>query len=70
MKRTGKGDSCLLRLDFPGYTGSQTLEPIGWNEFFKQFDKNGLALVYQEKTAQGKKSNFNKLVSRDKVNAA
>src|SRR5205085_4958967 len=60
----GKGDIGMLRLDFPGYTGEDKLQPIGWDEFFKKFDQRRLALVYQEKTARGQKSNFNKLVSR------
>jgi anaerobic selenocysteine-containing dehydrogenase len=60
-----RGDSCLLRLDFPGYSGDDSLEEISWDEFFKIFDKSKLALLHQEKTAGGKKSNFNKLVSRE-----
>jgi ferritin-like metal-binding protein YciE len=62
-----KGDTCVLRLDFPGYTGEETLEHISWDEFFRIFDEQGLALVYQEHTADGKKSNFNKLVSRERA---
>lgn len=57
----------ILRLDFPGFTGEGTLEPISWEEFFRKFDERGLALVYQERTADGKKSNFNKLVSREEA---
>jgi hypothetical protein len=61
----GKGDIGLLRLDFPGYSGADSLEHITWDEFFEKFDENGLALVYQEKTADGERSNFNKLVRQD-----
>jgi hypothetical protein len=64
--RTPDG-SCLLRLDFPGYSGGDTLEPISWDDFFRIFDQQNLALVYQDETADGKKSNFNKLVSREKA---
>lgn len=60
-------DVGLLRIDFPGYSGEGKLEPISWDDFFKKFDERGLAFVYQEKTAEGKKSNFNKLVSSDTV---
>ena len=60
----GKGDTGIIRLDFPGYSGADKLQEITWDEFFKKFDEAGLALVYQEETADGKKSNFNKLVSR------
>ncbi|HWE93547.1 MAG TPA: hypothetical protein VG269_06180 [Tepidisphaeraceae bacterium] len=57
--------TCLVRLDFPGYSGADSLEEISWDEFFGVFDQNDLALVYQDETAEGKKSNFNKLVSRE-----
>jgi hypothetical protein len=60
----GKNDVGLLRIDFPGYSGEGKLEEISWEEFFKKFDEQELALVYQEKTAEGKRSNFNKLVNR------
>jgi hypothetical protein len=61
----GKGDTGLLRLDFPGYSGDDSLQEISWDEFFEKFDEQGLALLYQDETAGGKKSNFNKLVKRD-----
>jgi len=61
----GENDPGILRIDFPGYTGEGKLEPISWDEFFKKFDEQQLALTYQETTAEGKKSNFNKLISRE-----
>ncbi len=61
----GKGDIGMVRLDFPGYSGEETLEPISWEEWFKAFEENKLALLVQEETASGQKSNFNKLVSRE-----
>ncbi|MDB5302021.1 MAG: hypothetical protein JWO87_3684 [Phycisphaerales bacterium] len=63
----GPGDPGLLRFDFPGYSGADSLEEISWDEFFKKFDEQNLALIYQEETADGKKSNFNKLVSRETI---
>jgi hypothetical protein len=62
----GKGDVGLLRIEFPGSPGAKDdkLQPIEWEEFFEKFDERGLALVYQDHTADGKKSNFNKLVER------
>jgi len=54
----------MIRLDFPGYSGD-SLEPISWDEWFKAFDANKLALVYQDKTADGARSNFNKLIGRE-----
>ena len=59
----------ILRIDFPGYSGKYTLQPISWNEFFQKFEQKKLAFLYQEKTASGKRSNFNKLVSRETVAA-
>jgi hypothetical protein len=66
VKGTGKNDDPgLIRLDFPGYSGGDSLEEISWDEWFEKFDANGLALLYQEETKDGEKSNFNKLVSRE-----
>ena len=65
----GKGDTGMIRLDFPGYSGQQSLEPISWDEWFKKFDESNLALVYQETTARGEKSNFNKLIGRETADA-
>lgn len=66
VKRTGgKGDVGLLRIDFPGYSGEDSLEEITWEEFFEKFDERELALIYQDKTADGKLSRFSKLVSRE-----
>lgn len=64
----GKNDIGMIRLDFPGYTGSETLEAITWDEWFRSFEENNLALLIQEETADGTPSNFNKLVSRETVN--
>jgi len=61
----GKKDIGLLRLDFPGYSGGKSLQHIGWDDFFKKFDERNLALIYQDTTAEGKKSNFNKLINRE-----
>jgi hypothetical protein len=61
----GQGDIGMLRLDFPGYSGEDKLEHISWDEWFEKFDERNLALVYQEETSSGQKSNFNKIVSRE-----
>jgi hypothetical protein len=61
----GGGDPGLIQIDFPGYSGAGKLQEITWDEFFEKFDQNNLALLYQEKTAGGEQSNFNKLVSRE-----
>ncbi len=63
----GKDDVGMIRLDFPGYTGGDSLQEISWEEWFRQFDANGLALVVQDQTASGERSNFNKLIKRDET---
>lgn len=71
VKGTGKrGDIGMLRLDFPGYGGEESLQHIGWEEWFEKFDERNLALLYQEQTAGGAQSNFNKLVSREAAKSA
>ena len=55
----------LLRIDYPGFSGEERLEEITWDEFFEGFDKNKLAFLYQDKTADGKLSRFSKLIDRD-----
>jgi hypothetical protein len=65
VRGTGRGEDIgMIRLDFPGYSGERSLEHIEWDEWFQKFDDSGLALLVQDRTARGQKSNFNKLVSR------
>jgi hypothetical protein len=59
--------SGIIRLDFPGYSGAESLEEIEWDEWFEDFDQNKLALIVQDQTANGEQSNFNKLVSREET---
>lgn len=59
-KKDGGG---ILRIDFPGYSGEDSLEEISWEEFFQKFDESKLEFLYQETTADGKESRFNKFVS-------
>lgn len=59
VRGTGnRGDIGLLRIDYPGYSGKQTLQKISWDEFFGKFDERHLAFVYQDKP----ESRFSKLV--------
>jgi hypothetical protein len=70
VKRTSRGDQPgVLRIDFPGYSGEQSLAPIEWDEWFERFDNANLVFLYQDETGSGRDSRFNKLVSRDTVNA-
>jgi hypothetical protein len=63
------GDAGVLRIRFREASRSNDaeLEEITWDEWFDKFDRNNLALLYQEQTAQGHKSFFNNLVSRHTV---
>jgi hypothetical protein len=64
VQQTGSGEDVgILRIDFPGYSGEGSLEPITWEQWFEKFDEQGLSLIYEEETAGGARSNFNKLVS-------
>lgn len=57
-------DPGLIRLDFPGYSGGDSLEEIPWDEWFEKFDESELVLLFQETLADGEQSNFHKLISR------
>lgn len=62
----GEDDVGMIRIDFPGYSGEDSLEEISWDQFFDKFDQSNLALLYQdEEVREGEPSRFNKLVSRD-----
>src|SRR5512133_3196141 len=66
VRGTGGGDDPgMIRLDFPGFSGADSLEHIDWEEWFRAFDDNKLALIVQDTTARGQRSNFNKLVARE-----
>ncbi|HEX9307583.1 MAG TPA: hypothetical protein VF894_08835, partial [Anaeromyxobacter sp.] len=60
-----EGQTGIIRIDFPGYSGEGSLRRISWDEWFQKFDDAGLALVYEDETAGGQRSNFNKLVARE-----
>jgi hypothetical protein len=58
----GRGPGGILRIDFG--EPEESLEKIPWDEFFKVFDDNDLAFLYQDKTADGGTSRFSKFVER------
>ncbi|HYC00076.1 MAG TPA: hypothetical protein VEC57_13160 [Candidatus Limnocylindrales bacterium] len=65
VRGTGKGDDAgILRIDFPGYSGEDTLEEIDWDTFFEKFDESDLEFLYQDETDDGGKSRFFKFVRR------
>lgn len=53
----------ILRIDYPGFTGEDTLEPIEWDTFFEAFEANELAFLYQD----APDSRFSKFIARDKM---
>lgn len=58
------GEAGIIRFEFPNAPNrnDSKLEEISWEDFFEKFDQNNLEMVFQEKTADGQQSNFNKLV--------
>jgi len=63
---TARGDDVgIIRIDFPGYGGEGKLRELSWDDWFRKFDETSLAFVYEEETAGGQRSNFNKLVGRE-----
>lgn len=61
------GEAGIIRFEFPNAPDSNdtSLEEISWEDFFEKFDRNNLELLYQNKTSDGRRSNFNKLVHPD-----
>jgi hypothetical protein len=65
IKGTGKTeDDGLLRIHFPENSKSDNFEEMEWEDFFKDFDKNKLDFLYQDKKADGETSTFHKFVER------
>lgn len=64
-------DPGLLRIVFPDAPDARddALVEISWDEFFEKFDEANLALVFEEETAGGQRSNFNKLINRETAEA-
>jgi rubrerythrin len=60
-----EGSSGVLLIDYPGYSGTQALETISWDEFFQGFEENKLAFLYQDETKAGDESRFSKLITRE-----
>jgi hypothetical protein len=65
----GADDPGIIRIMFPQFGNDSALEEISWDEFFRKFDENDLAFLYQETKASGEQSTFNKFVKRETVSA-
>jgi hypothetical protein len=61
---SGGEDVGVLRIDFPGGAGDESLEHISWDEWFEKFEDNELAFLYQSQKSSGEPSTFVKLVRR------
>ncbi len=55
------GEGGVLRIDFD--PPDERLVRIEWDEFFAIFDDSDLDFLYQDKTADGGESRFNKFVA-------
>ncbi len=67
IRGTGKStDDGVLRIHFPDHSKSEEFEEISWEDFFEDFDKNGLSFLYQDKKADGEENTFHKFVNSEK----
>jgi hypothetical protein len=69
VRGTENDDSCLLRIDFPGGAGEESLAEMDWDDFFRVLDKRDLVFLYQNQKADGEQSTFNKLISAEEASA-
>jgi hypothetical protein len=66
VKGTAVGNSSgVLLIVYPGYSTTQTLESVNWDEFFMGFEENKLAFLYEDETKEGTQGRFSKLINRD-----
>lgn len=62
----GDGDAGLIRIDFPGFSGDDSLDKITWEEWFQAFEDNQLAFLHREmEHGEGALDRFNKLIRRE-----
>jgi hypothetical protein len=59
-----EGQAGIIRLEFPKAPNAndRNLKEVSWEEFFEKFDASGLAFLYQDVTADGEQSNFNRFL--------
>ena len=66
VRGTGSSsDPGLLRIDLPGGAGNDSLQRISWDDWFRKFDAQQLALLIDD---DERPTTFNKLVDRHEVN--
>lgn len=65
VEGTGSGsDPGILRIRFPDYGEDENLTEISWEDFFRKFEEERLALVYQDTSKDGQTSRFSKFIAR------
>ena len=65
VKRPGAlSDPRTLRIDFPGFSSEERLEPLDWDSWFDAFETLQLAFLYVDKGPRGELIRFTKLVRR------
>jgi hypothetical protein len=69
VKQTDGKAGGIIRIDYEGYSGGDSLEKITWAEWFDAFEKNHLAFLCQDRVKGGGKSRFSKLIDRDSQEA-
>ena len=69
VRGTENSDSCLLRIDFPGGAGEESLREMSWDDFFRVLDERDLVFLYQDQKVDGEQSTFNKLISAEEASA-
>jgi uncharacterized protein involved in high-affinity Fe2+ transport len=66
VEGTGTDDEPgILRISYPDYSDEQNLKRISWEAFFKKFDEENLAFLYQEQLASGETSRFSRFIGRE-----
>jgi hypothetical protein len=74
VKRAGRnGDGNVIGFIFARLSGKNHLKEVSWEEWLQKFDEHKLSFLYQEKIANGQRSNYNEIVSRgivDEVESA
>lgn len=66
VESTGSGNEPgILRIQFPDYGKDENLTKISWEDFFRKFEEENLAFVYQDTLKDGQLSRFSKFVARD-----
>ncbi|NEE02323.1 hypothetical protein [Phytoactinopolyspora halotolerans] len=67
VRGTEADSTGVLRIDFPGGAGDESLEHIDWEDWFATFESRDLAFLYQTQKASGEDSTFFKLVNRSEA---